>query len=148
MAAVNKRVGFCSVLLIIVAVVALLYGLMYCFSPTPAPYHLKFMGVEFEELRSSSPRIAKMLMINLRVIGVNFLALGILALGIALGPFKRAERWVWLTTFPALLVLLIPILLVSIKIGGAMPISASGLTLVLTLVSFLVSAGDFFAKKA
>jgi hypothetical protein len=148
MAAVNKRVGFCSVLLIIVAAVALLYGLMYCFIPTPAPYHLKYMQIEFEELKSSSPRIAKMLMINLRVIGVNFLALGILALGIALGPFKRAERWVWITAFPALLVLLIPILLVSIKIGGVMPISASGLTLVLTLLSFLISAGDFFAKKA
>jgi hypothetical protein len=147
MAAVNKRVAFCSVLLIVVSVVALLYGLMYCFTPTPAPYHLAFMGVSFEDLKGSSPRIAEMLMINLRVIGVCFLALGIIVLGIALGPFRRAERWVWIVTFPALLILLIPILLVSIKVGGALPISASGLTLGLTMVAFLVPAGDFLSKR-
>lgn len=41
MAAINKRIGFCSILLVVVAAVALLYGLLYSFIPTPMPYHLQ-----------------------------------------------------------------------------------------------------------
>ena len=131
MAAINKRIGFCSILLVVVAAIALLYGLLYSFIPTPMPYHLQYMGMNFDEIRNSNPGIAEMLIINLRVVGVGFLSIGLLLLGIALGPFRRAERWVWFFTLPALLVLLIPLLLISIKVGGTPPIAASGLSLAL-----------------
>jgi hypothetical protein len=146
MAAIKKKIGFCSILLSIVAIIAMIYGLMYCFIPKPMHYHLNFMGIDFGEFRNSNPGVARMLLINLRVIGVSFLGMGILALGIAMVPFKRTERWVWFTTFPALLVVLIPILVITIEVGGLVPMAITVLILALSLISFLVSAGDFLGK--
>jgi hypothetical protein len=68
------------------------------------PYHLNFIGMSFEGVQSFNPKLGDLLMVLIKVAGVCFLGLGIFGIGIALKPFRRAERWVWVTAFPAMLI--------------------------------------------
>jgi hypothetical protein len=94
---VRKRVLYCSYLLILIGVVSCLFGTVYIFSSEPMPYHLAFIGMGFEEIRNLNPNLAAFLASIVTTVGACELALGILAIAITLAPFRRAERWAWIT---------------------------------------------------
>jgi len=107
---VRKRVLYCAILLIVVGATSCLFGAVYFSSSKPMPYHLAFIGMSFEELIEFNPNLAALLAVMVRTVGVCEFAVGILVIGIALGAFRRAERWAWLTVFPAVSVVLADIL--------------------------------------
>ena len=143
----SKRVKVCSILLIVVAAICIVYGLQYLIISRPMAYHLNYIGNSFEDVKNFNLKLAQLLMLSIRVEGVSFLATGIIVLGIAFGPFRRAERWIWYTVFPALLILMISLLIISIRLADVLPITASGIGLLLVLTSMLIPIKDFLGKK-
>jgi hypothetical protein len=143
----SKRIKVCSVLLIVVAAICIIYGLQYLLISKPMTYHLNFIGTSFENVKDFNPNLAQLLMLSIRVEGVSFLVIGIVVLGIALKPFRRAERWVWYTVFPALLLLMITLLVISIHLADILPILASGIGILLVFASMFIPIQDFLVKK-
>jgi len=103
---VRKRVLYCAILLIVVGATSCLFGVVYLFSSEPMPYHLAFIGMGFEEIQEFNPNLAAFLAGIVRTVGACELGIGIFGIGIAFGAFRRAERWAWVTTFPAVSVVL------------------------------------------
>jgi hypothetical protein len=143
----SKRIKVCSILLIVVAAICIVYGLQYLFIGKPMTYHLNFIGNSFEDVKDFNPKLAQLLMLSIRVEGVSFLAIGIIVLGVALKPFRHTERWIWYTVFPALLILMITLLVISIRLADVLPITASGIGILLVSTSMLIPIKDFLGKK-
>ena len=143
---VRKRVLYCAILLIVVGATSCLFGAVYFSSSKPMPYHLAFIGMSFEELIEFNPNLAALLAVMVRTVGVCEFAVGILVIGIALGAFRRAERWAWLTVFPAVSVVLADILRACF--AGDVPVKWVVLALVLLfLTAMLVPIRDFFGSR-
>ena len=143
---IGNRVQYCSYLLILIGVVSCLFGITYIFSSQPMPYHLSFIGMSFEDIRNLNPNLAAFLASIVKSVGACELALGILAVGIALGPFRRTERWAWITVLPAVSIVLADLLRASFFIGA--PVRWLILALaILFLTAMLVPVKDFFGSR-
>jgi hypothetical protein len=146
MAEVRKRVVYCSYLLAVIAATSCLVGTVYFFSSEPMPYHLAAIGMTFEEIRGVNPNLALFLARTVNTLGVFQIGIGILAVGIALGAFRRAELWAWFTLLPGLSILLGRIMLGTFRIGA--PVRWLALTMTLTfLTAMLVPVKDFFGSR-
>ncbi|KPJ51361.1 hypothetical protein AMJ40_00225 [candidate division TA06 bacterium DG_26] len=141
----NWRVRYCSILLVVVALVSCVFGLIYCFIPRPMPYHLQFIGVSLEEIGDFNPRLAQWVMFLIRIVGICFLSIGVLVIGIALKAFRRSERWAWVTVFPAAMVVIIPLTTITFYTGEAVKWVMTGL-LVLSLIAMFLPIKDFFRR--
>lgn len=69
----NTKRKIASIMLYVVAGVALLFGFIYSFSPTLLPYHERALGMSHEQLQ---PEVAALFLTMMRVIGVSFLSIG------------------------------------------------------------------------
>ncbi|MCP3682390.1 MAG: hypothetical protein GY861_06830 [bacterium] len=139
----GKRLKFCSSLLLIVAIVVIIFGVFYCFTPKPLPYHLDFMGISFEEIQEFNPQLAELLMIFIKLAGTCFIGLGIIVAGIAFEPFRKAEKWSWIVTFSGSIIVLVPLLAMTIYVG-ALAKWVVAITLLLLLIALFVPIKDFF----
>jgi hypothetical protein len=119
---------------------------MYFFSSEPMPYHLAYIGMGFEQIREFNPNLAFFLAGNVNTIGGFQIAVGILAIGIALGAFRRAERWAWLTLVPAMSISLYTIIQGSFSTHAPVKWLALALAL-LSLAAMLVPIKDFFWSR-
>lgn len=146
MSEVGKRVRVSSVLLVLVAAIAVIFGIVYCLASEPMPYHLAFIGMSFEEIQDVSPRLAAFLLSLMKSFGASLVAIGVLAFGITLFSFRRAERWAWLALFPAVSIVLADLLRASFFIGAPVRWLILVLTL-LFLIAMRVPLKDFFGKR-
>lgn len=85
---IKTKIAFCCYL--IIAISALVMGLVYTFSPEIRPYHQRVIGMRWEDL---DPNLKMLLLALLRGAGVGGLITG-LSIGILLFiPFRRGETW-------------------------------------------------------
>ena len=143
---VRKRVRYCSYLLTVVAATSCLFGVVYFFLSQPMPYHLAWIGMSFEEIKDFNPNLALWMAGSVNTVGTFMVGFGILAIGIALGAFRRAEPWAWLT-----LLLALPIVLGRVTLGSFLvdaPVKWVVLALaLLSLTAMLVPIRDFFGSR-
>jgi ABC-type polysaccharide/polyol phosphate export permease len=110
------------------------------------PYHLAFIGMSFEEIRDFHPNLALFLARTVNTLGAFQVGIGILAIGIALGAFRRAEPWAWLTLLPALSIVLGRIMLATFRVDA--PVKWISLLLALLfLTAMLVPVKDFLGLR-
>ena len=143
--AINKRVLYCSYLLLLDAIISMFVGVGYCSITKPMPYHLAYLGMSFDAIRAFNPRLAIFMMFLIKGVGISLLSLGMFEISIALKPFRRADRWVWFTLWPAVSIILIPLMLISFYMDSA----AKWLVLFYLLVflaAMIIPAKDFLGK--
>lgn len=142
----RKRVRYCSYLLAVVAATTCLFGVVYMFSSQPMPYHLAYVGMSFEEIGAFNPNLASFVAAIINYLGAFQVSMGILAIGVALVAFRRAERWAWLTLVPSLSIVLTSSVYNSLRLDA--PVKWVTISLaIISLIAMLLPVRDFFGSR-
>lgn len=121
-----------SFLLYLISTIAILFGLLYIFTPKIMPYHEVYLGMSHEQL---PPKIAALLLSALRVIGFLLISLG-LALGVVTKiSLTKGHVWSWWLVFGCWLIALAPLLVITLRIGLHTPWWLVATMIVLLLVA-------------
>ena len=118
-----------SIMLYVVAGVALLFGLLYSFSPTILPYHERALGMTHEQLQ---PEVAALFLTLMRVIGVALVLL-------VKGPFSKGDRWAWWIILFMGLICLVPLLFITLNVGLYSPWWVVAILIILEIVALIIS---------
>jgi len=143
---VRKRVRYCSILLVLVALPSCLFGAVYCLTSKPNAIHLRFIGMSYEEIESFNPNLAEFLSKIIGTRGAFELGLGILGIGVAINAFRRAERWAWLFLFPTMLLVILVVLRTTLVVGTAVTWLVLA-QLGLFFIAMLLPVKDFFGSR-
>jgi len=144
---VRRRVLYCSIVLVLVAVTSCLFGVVYFIAAKPMPYHLEFIGMSLEEIEAFNPKLTAFLSRFIRMLAAVWFGLGILIAGITLQAFRRAQRWAWVTIFAALSVTLTDMLLASLFFDAPVKWITIALYL-LFLTAMFIPIRDFFGRRS
>jgi hypothetical protein len=123
-----------------VALVSILFGLIYLLRNQFMPYHAEALSLSWSELEENMQVLILALM---RAVGGGFLATGLAILVLLIIPFKTGNTWS-IYTIPAISLCisigtLYATLLVKTKTPGKPPIVLSILALALTIIGFIFS---------
>lgn len=146
MSEVSNKVKYSSYLLIIVASASMLFGTLYVLIPQPMFYHLHFLGMSFDEVKTFSPKLAIFVMVLIHWAGACLIGLGIFGLGIAVKPFRRTEPWAWTTTFSAVTVVLVALTIITFYCGEVIKWLIL-LMLIVFLIAMFLPFRDFFGRE-
>ena len=91
----KRSLKVAAILLVISALIAIIFGLIYCFIQNLMPYHKAYTGLTIADIAQFNPKFAFLTMIFLKVIGVYLIGYGILLTFIAVKGFLKAEKWAW-----------------------------------------------------
>jgi len=132
----NSKRRIASIILYVVAGVALLFGFLYSFSPTLMPYHERALGMAHEQLK---PEVAALFLTLMRVIGTNFLSIGVALILLVKGPFSKGDRWAWWIILFLGLICLVPLLFITLKVGLHSPWWVVAILIILEIVALAIS---------
>ena len=142
----TKRIKYCSILLVVIQAAGGLLGVAYIAATTLMPYHLDYIGMSSADIQNFSPKLHNLILVFLKMIGVYQLLIMVYGIAITLIPFRRAERWAWISLFAVGLIDLISLLAVTFYVGAWIKWVMLAL-IALFLVAMLVPVRDFFRKK-
>ncbi|MGP3667131.1 MAG: hypothetical protein ACKD6N_01655 [Candidatus Bathyarchaeota archaeon] len=140
----KKSLKISSILLVVSALIAIIFGLIYCFTQDLMYYHQDYTGLKIADIAKFNPKFAFLTMIFLRVIGVYLIGYGILLTFIAVKSFLRAEKWAWGAVLVGGLATNIPTLVITYTVKG--PWIAALITLILLVVALTLPVKEFFRK--
>ncbi|MFB0523491.1 MAG: hypothetical protein ACETV1_07025 [Candidatus Bathyarchaeia archaeon] len=89
------RLKVSSVLLVVIGVAVIAIGVMYISTPRIMSYHENFIGMTHEEIIDINPRLADMMLVLLKGIGVCSIGLGILGIAVSVKIYREGEKWAW-----------------------------------------------------
>ncbi|NOY69499.1 MAG: hypothetical protein GXP53_08425 [Deltaproteobacteria bacterium] len=112
------RLQMAVVMLYVFAACIILFGLVYLISPRIMPYHERFIGRKFEDLKKQDPKMAALSVASLKVVGALAIAMGIGFVMMIRFQFSRGDAYSWWIILVMSLVAFIPIAVVSFSIGG------------------------------
>jgi len=139
----NTKRRIASIMLYVVAGVALLFGFLYSFSPTLMPYHERALGMTHEQLQ---PEVASLFLTMMRVIGASFLSIGVALVLLVAGPFRKGDRWTWWVILFMGLICLVPILFITLNVGLYSPWWVVGICIILEIVALAISRSPSSSK--
>jgi len=142
----TKKIKYCSIFLLVIYAVVCISGVAYIATSTLMPYHLEYIGMSSADVQNFSMKLHNLIVAVLKLLGVYMLMMSVLAIVITLIPFRRGERWSWISTFIVGLILLIAQLAVTFYIGPWIKWVNVGAT-VLFLAAMLIPVRDFFSKR-
>lgn len=132
----DKKLRIASIMIYVYSGVIILFGFIYSFTSTIMPYHVKFLGMAHEQLR---PEVAALFLTLYRVIGVCFLSLGVVVVMLVKGPFSKGDRWSWWTILVTGLIVLVPLLFITLKVGLSSPWWVVSILIILLIVAMAIS---------
>lgn len=132
----NKNIKTASLLLYIIATIAIIFGLIYLFTPKIMPYHEKVIGMKHNEL---DPKIAKLFLSMLKGAGGAILSIGISLIMIVRGPFSRGDIWAWKIVMVMTMTALLPLLFVTLSLGLHTPWWLVFIMIILTIIALFIS---------
>lgn len=97
----------------VVALLSLVFGLLYVSSREFTSYHKKALGVSWEELNDATQTLLLALM---DVGGGGMLAMFIFLVALTQWPFRRGERWARFTIPIGILALYVPTLIATLNV--------------------------------
>lgn len=123
-----------------VALVSILFGLIYLTKNQFMPYHAEALGLSWSELEE---KMQVLLLALMRAAGGGFLATGLAISILLMIPFRAGATWS-IYTIPAISLCtsigtLYATLLVKTKTPGTPPLGLSFLALALTMIGFIFS---------
>jgi len=139
----NTKRRIASIMLYVVAGVALLFGLLYSFSPTLLPYHERALGMTHEQLQ---PEVTALFLTMMRVIGVSFLSIGVALALLVKGPFGKEDRWAWWIILFMGLICLVPLLFITLNVGLYSPWWVVAILIILEIVALTISRAPSTSK--
>ena len=131
------KLGISSILLVIIEIVAIVFGIYYISTPRTPPYQENFIGMTHEEIREINPNLAQLMLNCFKVIGGTFISFGILGIHVALKSYRKGEKWAWRGMSIAHLIFLLSIAVTTYSIGAQQLFL---LMLVLLIVFFVAIA--------
>lgn len=123
-----------------VALVSILFGLIYLAKNQFMPYHAKALDLSWSELEE---KMQVLILALMRAAGGGFLATGLVISVLLIIPFRAGDTWS-IYTIPAVSLCtsigtLYATLLVKTKTPGTPPVILSFLALALTMIGFIFS---------
>ena len=140
----RRSLKVAAILLVVSAFIAIIFGLIYCFTQDLMPYHKAYTGLTIADIAQFNPKFAFLTMIFLRVIGVYLIGYGILLAFIAVKGFLKAEKWAWGAVLTGGLATNLPTLAITYTVKG--PWIAALITLILLVIALILPAKEFFYK--
>jgi len=132
----TEIVKIASILLYIVSAITILSGLTYVFTPTIMSYHQRFLGKTHEQLE---PKVAKLFLTLIRVVGFAFLSIGIMLAMLVKGYFSKGDNWAWWIILVMVLTYVVPLLFITLSIGPYTPWWLISVMVILCLMAMVIS---------
>lgn len=132
----NKKLKFASVLLYVVSGVAILFGLVYSFTPKIMPYHERFLGMTHEQL---NPKVAELLLFILKGAGAAAISIGVSLAMLVKGPLSKGDTWAWWIILVMTMISLVPLLLITLNMGLYTPWWVVGGMIILVITALAIS---------
>lgn len=103
----KKLFNIGTILLLATVVVLAIYGILYIITGSPViTGALAYIGKSEAEINAFDPELMIILSYQLRIVGIAYMSLGIAYIFIINFGFRKKEKWAWIATLIALLVLL------------------------------------------
>ena len=134
------RLELACAMLYLSSAVGVVYGLIDLLTPRILPHHERFLGLRHEEL---PPRVARLLLSALRIIGVLLICLSASLAAIVYFAFSAREVWSWWLLLLAWLAALIPLVLIGLRIDRRAPWKTAAALIVLILLALLLVGPKF-----
>lgn len=143
-----KFIDIATILVVIDSIFIIFMGLMYLFTGTFQSYHIDFTGLTAADVASFNAELMVLISVFIRIIGTSTLTAGIAFLIIAIIPFRKKEKWAWLTIvilggFLMIAILTITYVILATQILYIVFI----LALILWILSVILSTYDIYFKK-
>ena len=143
----TKRIKYCAIALVVLNILGCLSGgIAYITATTLMPYHLEYVGMSTADIQNFSPKLHNLIVVLIKLVGAVATIFLSSAIVIFLIPFRRGERWAWITTFVLGLLYLISVLAATFYVGAWIKWIMVAFT-VLYLVFILIPFKDFFVKR-
>lgn len=134
-----------STILIIVALFAVIIGVVYMARGTLMPYHVDFLGDRAVEAITDNPSLATLARVFVRLTGTLFLSAGILLVAVIYYGLRKAERWAWWATLIGMGIVNGPTAAITRPIGG-FPWILAMILLIVFLLAIGLAAREVFNK--
>ncbi len=129
-----------TILFYIISVAAIGFGAMYFFRHHIMDYHVAFLGMSEDEIKSFNPKLIDLLLAMIHIMGATFITIGITGLIITYSSFRKGVKWAWYSLFVLFTLSLTPMLFITHKIASAIPDGESKPPWWLTLAMLIVMA--------
>ena len=136
-----------STILIVVALFAVVIGVVYMAKGTLMPYHVDFLGESAIQAISDNPNLQTLATVFIRLTGALFLSAGILLAAIIHYGLKKNERWAWWATLIGMGVVNGLTAAITRPIGG-FPWILATILLVVFLIAMVLAARAVFRKAS
>ena len=91
----SKKLNIAFILLLVCSTYIIFSGLLYAIAATMMAHHISYTGLTMANVRAYSPRLAQMISIYVRFMGLEWLSFGFSSLYILLIGFRKGEKWAW-----------------------------------------------------
>jgi hypothetical protein len=132
----NKRLKAASIMLYVVSGVAILFGLVYSFTPKIMSYHERFLGMTHDQLE---PKVAELLLFILKGAGAAGISIGLSLAMLVKGPLSKGDAWAWWIILVMALMSLVPLLLITLNMGLYTPWWVVGGMIMLVITALAIS---------
>jgi hypothetical protein len=134
-----------STILIVVALFAVIIGVVYLAKGTLMPYHEDFLGENAMQAITEHPALATLATIFIRLTGTLFLSAGILLIAVIHYGLKRNERWAWWATLIGMGIVNGLTAVITTPIGG-FPWILAMILLVVFLLAIALAGREVFKR--
>ncbi len=134
------------VLLTAVGIPAMILGILYAAGVMINPSLIESeLGQTWSSFQLADPNAAAMYLTAVRQWGVTLAVLGVLTIAIAVGPFRKGNKWGWMFLFGQPFYLLYMVIEAAVDGDYTWPVSAG--LLVLSVSALLLSYRRFYPRR-
>lgn len=134
-----------SIILIIVALFAVILGIVYVARGTLMEYHEEFLNMTMEDIHEFNPNLASLAVIFLRLAGTLLISVGILLIAVIFYGLRKAERWAWWATLIGMGAVIAPMVAITRPVGG-FPWASAIVMLAVFVIAVGLAAKEVFRK--
>ena len=134
-----------SIILIVVALCAVIIGIVYVARGTLMDYHEEFLGMTLEDIRDFNPELAALATIFVRLAGILFISAGTLLIAVIYFGLRKAERWAWWATLIGMGVINAPLVAITSPVRG-FPWTLAIVSLIVFVTAIGLAAREVFRE--
>ncbi|TFG27037.1 MAG: hypothetical protein EU532_08395 [Promethearchaeota archaeon] len=139
----SKRLNIAIISLIFLDLIILIMGLVYVITGAFQSYHVDYLGITESQVRNFNSRLMILISFFIRMVGFGFVSVSIGGLIIIFASFKKREKWSWILYLFQHLLIAIPLIWITLVIGGLSLILVI-IGWILLIVGMILSYKEFF----